>query len=176
MQATLSAAKVENGKAKDQLAAVKAKLKAKEETMARAQDEENVARNRINLAKVEAGKEGDRRLKNVAMYQKEVMQLCDQMRKSNISGGNLEALEEKKARLLKELELIEGELKGFEEEGLQSPMVLEDWEGLVNILEFVKNKFKAAEEEMKKRATSAAKQKSNMQLAFSQPIYSKQNE
>ena len=88
----------------------------------------------------------------------------------------LEALEEKKARLLKELEVIEGELKGFEEEGLQSPLVLEDWEGLVNILEFVKNKFKAAEEEMKKRATSAAKQKSNMQLAFSQPIYSKQNE
>ena len=35
-------------------------------------------------------------------------------------------LEEKKARLLKELELIEGELTGFEEEGLQSPMVLED--------------------------------------------------
>ena len=175
MQATLSAAKVENGKAKDQLAAVKAKLKAKEETMARAQDEENVARNRINLAKVEAGKEGDRRLKNVAMYQKEVMQLCDQMRKSNISGGNLEALEEKKARLLKELELIEGELKGFEEEGLQSPMVLEDWEGLVNILEFVKNKFKAAEEEMKKRASSAAKQRLNNQLAFSQPVCSKQN-
>ena len=175
MQATLSAVKVENGRAKDQLAAVKAKLKAKEETMARAQDEENVARNRINLAKVEAGKEGDRRLKNVAMYQKEVMQLCDQMRKSNISGGNLEALEEKKARLLKELELIEGELKGFEEEGLQSPMVLEDWEGLVNILEFVKNKFKAAEEEMKKRASSAAKQRSNNQLAFSQPVCSKQN-
>ena len=100
VQATLSAAKVENGKAKDQLAAVKAKLKAKEETVARVQDEEMVARNRINLAKVEVGKEGDRRLKNVAMYQKEVMQLCDQMRKSNISGGNLEALEEKKASLL----------------------------------------------------------------------------
>ena len=176
VQATLSAAKIENGKAKDQLAAVKAKLKAKEETMARAQDEENVARNRINLAKEEARKEGDKRLKDVAMYQKEVMQLCNQMRKSNISGGNLEALEEKKARLLKELQVIEGELKGFEEEGLQSPLVLEDWEGLVNILELVKNKFKSAEEEMKKRATSAAKQKSNMQLAFSQPIYSKQNE
>ena len=175
VQATLSAAKVENGKAKDQLAAVKAKLKAKEETVARVQDEEMIARNRINLAKVEARKEGDRRLKNVAMYQKEVMQLCDQMRKSNISGGNLEALEEKKARLLKELELIEGELKGFEEEGLQSPMVLEDWEGLVNILEFVKNKFKAAEEEMKKRASSAAKQRLNNQLAFSQPVCSKQN-
>merc|ERR1719193_2646940 len=67
--ATLSAAKVENGRAKDQLAAVKAKLKAKEETVARVQDEEMVARNRINLVKVEAGKEGDRRLKNVAMYQ-----------------------------------------------------------------------------------------------------------
>ena len=54
-------------------------------------------------------------------------------------------------------------------------MVLEDWEGLVNILEFVKNKFKAAEEEMKKRASSAAKQRLNNQLAFSQPVCSKQN-
>ena len=44
-------------------------------------------------------------------------------------------------------------------------MVLEDWEGLVNILKLVKNKFKSAEEEMKKRATSAAKQRSNKQLA-----------
>ena len=68
VQATLSAAKVENGQAKDQLAAVKAKLKVKEETMARAQDEENAARNRISLAKEDAGKEGDRRLENVAMY------------------------------------------------------------------------------------------------------------
>ena len=101
MQATLSAVKVENGRAKDQLAAVKAKLKAREEMMARAQDEENIARNRINLAKEQAGNESDRRLKDVATYQKKVMQLCDQMRKSNISGGNLEALEEKKARLLK---------------------------------------------------------------------------
>ena len=164
VQATLSAAKVENGRAKDQLAAVKAKLKAREEMMARAQDEENIARNRINLAKEQAGNESDRRLKDVAMYQKEVMQLCNQMRKTNISGGNLEALEEKKARLRKELQVIEGELKGFEEEGLQSPLVLEDWEGLVNILELVKNKFKE-EEEMKKGATSAAKQRSNKQLA-----------
>ena len=68
MQATFSAAKVENGQAKDQLATIKAKLKVKEETMARAQDEENVARNRINLAKEQAGREGDRRLENVAMY------------------------------------------------------------------------------------------------------------
>ena len=157
MQATLSAAKIENGKAKDQLAAVKAKLKAKEETMARAQDEENVARNRINLAKEEARKEGDKRLKDVAMYQKEVMQLCNQMRKSNISGGNLDALEEKKAGLLKELEVIQQELHGFEQEGVQSPLVLEDWQELVNILEFVKNNFKSAEEEMKRRATAVAK-------------------
>ena len=176
VQAILSAAKVENGQAKDQLAAVKAKLKVKEETMVRAQDEENAARNRINLAKVEVGKEGDRRLKNVAMYQKEVMQLCDQMRKSNISGGNLEALEEKKARLLKELQEIEEELKGFEEEGFHSPLVLEDWEGLVNRLKIMKNKFKSAEEEMKNRATLAAKQRPNKQLALpiSQPVYSKQ--
>ena len=68
VQAILSAAKVENGQAKDQLAAVKAKLKVKEETMVRAQDEENAARNRINLAKEQAGREGDRRLENVAMY------------------------------------------------------------------------------------------------------------
>ena len=68
-QATLSAAKVENGRAKDQLAAVKAKLKAKEETIAREQDEENISRNRINLAKEQAGKESEKRLKDVAMYQ-----------------------------------------------------------------------------------------------------------
>merc|ERR1712013_343643 len=175
VQATLSAAKVENGRAKDQLAAVKAKLEAKEEMMARAQDEENIARNRITLSKEQAGNESDRRLKDVAIYRKEVMQLCDQMRKSNISGGNLEAMEEKKASLLKQLQVIEGELKGFEEQGFQSPLVLEDWEGLVHELKDVKNKLKSAEEEMKKRTTSAAKQKSNKQLAFSQPIYSKQN-
>ena len=120
VQAMLGAAKVENDRAKDKLAAVKAKLKAKEESMARAQDEENTTRNRINLSKEQAGKESDRRLKDVAMYQKEVMQLCDQMRKSNISGSNLDALEEKKAGLLKELEVIQQELHGFEEEGLQS--------------------------------------------------------
>ena len=54
-------------------------------------------------------------------------------------------------------------------------MVLEDWEALVNILELVKNKFKLAEEEMKKKATSVVKQRSNKQLAFSQLIYSEQN-
>ena len=103
------------------------------------------------------------------------MQLCAQMRKSNITGGNLEALKEKKASLLKELLIIEEELKGFEEEGLQRPLVLEDWEALVNILELVKNKFKLAEEQMKKKATSVVKQRSNKQLAFSQLIYSEQN-
>ena len=166
----LGAAKVENSRAKDQLAAVKAKLKAKEESMARAQDEENTTRNRINLSKEQAGMESDRRLKEVAMYQKEVMQLCDQMRKSNISGSNLDALEEKKAGLLKELEVIQQELHGFEEEGLQSPLVLEDWQGLVNILESVKNNFKKAEEELKGRATVA-----DGQLAYSQPVYTKEN-
>ena len=175
VQTTLSKAKVENGRAKDQLAAAKAKLKAKEDSMARAQDEENTSRNRINLSKEEAGKESCRRLKDVAMYQKEVMQLCDQMRKSNISGGNLTALEEKKARLLMELEVIEQELHGFEQEGVQSPLVLEDWQGLVNILEFVRNKFKSAEEKMKVRASAAAKQMSDMQLAYSQPVYTKHN-
>ena len=121
MQAMLCAAKDQHGRAKDQLAAVKAKLKAKEESMARAQDEENTKRNQINLAKEQAGKESDRRLKDVAMYQKEVMQLCDQMGNSNISGGNLEALEEKKAKLLKELQAIEQEFNVLEEEGFQSP-------------------------------------------------------
>ena len=54
-------------------------------------------------------------------------------------------------------------------------MVLEDWEGLVNILKLVKNKFKSTEE-MKNRATLAAKQRPNKQLALpiSQPVYSKQ--
>ena len=157
------------------MAAVKAKLKAKEETIAREQDEENISRNRIHLAKEQAGKESEKRLKDVAIYQKEVMQLCDQMRNSNISGGNLEALEEKKAKLLKELLAIEQEFNVLEEEGFQSPLVLEDWEGLVNILEFVKNNFQSAEEEMKRRATAAAKERSNKQLAYSQPVFSKQN-
>ena len=157
------------------MAAVKAKLKAKEETIAREQDEENISRNRIHLAKEQAGKESEKRLKDVAIYQKEVMQLCDQMRNSNISGGNLEALEEKKAKLLKELLAIEQEFNVLEEEGFQSPLVLEDWEGLVNILEFVKNNFKSAEKEMKRRATGAAKERSNKQLAYSQPVFSKQN-
>ena len=171
----LGAAKVENGRTKDQLVAVKAKLKAKEESMARAQDEENTTRNRINLSKEQAGKENDRRLKDVAIYQKEVMQLCDQMRKSNISGGNLDALEEKKAGLLKELEVIQQELHGFDQEGVQSPLVLEDWQGLMNTLESVRNEFKSTEKEMKRRATAAAKQKSDRQLAYNQPVYTKEN-
>ena len=170
----LGAAKVENGRTKDQLVAVKAKLKAKEESMARAQDEENTTRNRINLSKEQAGKESDRRLKDVAVYQKEVMQLCDQMRRSTISGGDLDALEEKKAGLLKELEVIEHELHGFEQEGVPSPLVLEDWQGLVNRLEFVKNNFKSAEKKMKEKASATAKQMSDRQLAYSQPVYTKE--
>ena len=175
VQAMLGAAKVENDRAKDKLAAVKAKLKAKEESMARAQDEENTTRNRINLSKAQAGMESDRRLKDVVMYQKEVMQLCNQMRKSNISGGNLDALEEKKAGLLKELEVIEQELHGFEQEGVPSPLVLEDWQGLVNRLEFVKTNFKSAEKKMKEKASATAKQMSDRQLAYSQPVYTKEN-
>ena len=57
----------------------------------------------------------------------------------------------------------------------QGPLVLEDWQGLVNSLESVKNNFKSAEEEMKRRATAAAKQKSDKQLAYSQPVYTKEN-
>ena len=97
------------------------------------------------------------------------------MRNSNISGGNLEALEEKKAKLLKELQAIEQEFNALEEDGFQSPLVLEDWVGLVNTLEFVKNNFQSAEEEIKRRATAAAKERSNKQLAYSQPVFSKQN-
>ena len=171
----LGAAKVENSRAKDQLAAVKAKLKAKEESMARAQDEENTTRNRINLSKEQAEMESDRRLKDVVMYQKEVMQLCNQMRKSNISVGNLDALEEKKAGLLKELEVIEHELHGFEQEGVPSPLVLEDWQGLVNRLEFVKTNFKSGEKKMKEKASATAKQMSDRQLVYSQPVYTKEN-
>ena len=63
----------------------------------------------------------------------------------------------------------------FDQEGVQSPLILEDWQGLVNILESVKNNFKLAEEEMKKRASAAAKQMSDMQLAYSQPVYTKEN-
>ena len=103
------------------------------------------------------------------------MQLCDQMRKSNISGGNLDALEEKKAGLLKELEVIQQELHGFDQEGVQSPLVLEDWQGLMNTLESVRNEFKSTEKEMKRRATAAAKQRSDRQLAYSQPVYTKEN-
>ena len=84
-------------------------------------------------------------------------------------------MEKKKAGLLKELEVIQQELHGLEQEGVQSVLVLEDWEGLVNILEFVRNNFKSTEEEMKKRATAAAKEKSDRQLAYSQPVYPKQN-
>ena len=97
------------------------------------------------------------------------------MRKSNISGGNLDALEEKKAGLLKELEVIEHELHGFEQEGVPSPLVLEDWQGLVNRLEFVKNNFKSAEKKMKEKASATAKQMSDRQLAYSQPYYTKEN-
>ena len=45
----------------------------------------------------------------------------------------------------------------------------------MNILEVVKNNFKSAEEEMKSRATAAAKERSNKQLTYSQPVFSKQN-
>ena len=45
-------------------------------------------------------------------------------------------------------------------------MVLEDWEGLVNILKDVKNKYKSAEEEMKKRSNKQlAHQSASLQQA-----------
>ena len=45
----------------------------------------------------------------------------------------------------------------------------------MNILESVKNNFRSAEEEMKRSATAVAKEKSDRQLAYSQPVYTKEN-
>ena len=71
--------------------------------------------------------------------------------------------------------MIEQELHGFEQEGVPSPLVLEDWQGLVNRLEFVKTNFKSAEKKMKEKASATSKQMSDRQLAHSQLVYTKEN-
>ena len=134
MRSVLSRARAENGEAKDQLAAVKARVKAKEETLTRGQDEEKITRARINMIKAEAEKEKDKRFKDVALYQSEVMKLCGQLRQWSISGGSLAAVEEKKESLMKELEEIKQELAGFNQEDRQDDLVLEDWAGLLKVI------------------------------------------
>ena len=131
----LSSARAENGQAKDALAAVKVRVKAREETLARGQEEEKMARARINMIKAEAEKEKDRRFTDVSLYQSEVMKLCDQLRRqSSISGGSFAAVEEKKEALLRELKEIEQELAGFNQEDRQDDLVLEDWTGLLKVI------------------------------------------
>ena len=109
--------------------------------MARGHDEEKVIRARINLIKAEAEKEKDKRFKDVASYQSEVMNLCGQLRQAHISGGSLAAVEEKKEALLKDLKEIEQELAGFDQEDHQEDLVLEDWTGLLRVIfyPFLKN-------------------------------------
>ena len=111
-----------------------ARVKAREETLARGQEEEKMTRARINMIKAEAEKEKDKRFKDVALYQSEVVKLCVQLRQSSISGGSLTAVEEKKEALLRELQEIEQELAGFGQEDRQDDLVLEDWTGLLKVI------------------------------------------
>ena len=134
MRSVLSRARAENGQAKDRLAAVKARVKAREETLVRGQQEEKMTKSRINMIKAEAEKEKDKRFKAVALYQSEVMKLCGQLRQWSISGASLASVEEKKEALLGELQQIEQELAGFDQEERQDDLVLEDWAGLLKVI------------------------------------------
>ena len=134
VRSVLGRARTENGEAKDRLAAVKARVKAREETLARGQEEERMTKARINMIKAEAEKEKDKRFKDVALYQSEVMNLCGQLRQWSISGANLAAVEERKEALLRELKEIEQELAGFNQEDRQDDLVLEDWTGLLKVI------------------------------------------
>ena len=135
VRSVLSRVRTENGQTKDQLTAVKVRVKAREETLARGQEEEKITRTRINMIKAEAEKEKDRRFTDVSLYQSEVMKLCDQLRRqSSISGGSFAAVEEKKKALLRELKEIEQELAGFNQEDRQDDLVLEDWTGLLKVI------------------------------------------
>merc|ERR1712181_26509 len=138
-------------------------------------DEENIMRARINLVKAEAEREKDKRFKDVASYQNEVLNLCGQLRQASISGGSLAAVEEKKENLLRELKEIEQELAGFHQEEHQEDLVLEDWTGLQQVVEAVKRSFKSTEEEMKRKASMIAKERTDKEFAFSQPVYSNEN-
>ena len=113
---------------------MKARVKAREETLARGQEEEKMARARINMIKAEAEKEKDKRSKDVALYQSEVMELCGQLRQSCISGGSWAAVEEKKGALRRELQEIEQELAGFNQEEAQDDLELEDWAELLKVI------------------------------------------
>ena len=134
MRSLISRARAENSQAKDQLASVKARVKAREETLARGHDEDKIIRARINMIKAEAEKEKDKRFKDVALYQSEVMKLCGQLRQWSISGANLAAVDERKEALLRELKEIEQELAGFNQEDRQDDLVLEDWTGLLKVI------------------------------------------
>ena len=134
MRSLISRARAENSQAKDQLASVKARVKAREETLARGHDEDKVIRARINMIKAEAEKEKEKRFKDVASYQSEVMSLCGQLRQASISGGSLAAVEEKKETLLKELREIEQELVGSDQEECREDLIPEDWTGLLQVV------------------------------------------
>ena len=131
VRSVLSRVRTENGQTKDQLTAVKVRVKAREETLARGQEEEKITRTRINMIKAEAEKEKDRRFTDVSLYQSEVMKLCGELRQWSISGA---AVEERKEALLRELKEIEQELAGFNQEDRQDDLVLEDWTGLLKVI------------------------------------------
>ena len=170
MQSVLSRAKAEKNRAKDQLTTVKTRVKAREETLARGQDEEKVIGTRINAIKAEAGREKDNRFKDVALYQSEVMELCGQLRETSISGGNLAAVEKRKEVLVRELKEIEQELASFDQEGRQDALNLEDWAGLLKKVEIVRKSFEATKGEMERKASMMAKERSEKEVVFSQGI------
>ena len=134
MRSDLSRAKAENGQAKDQLAALKARVLAREEALVRGQEEEKMTRARIEMIKKEKEKEKQKRFKDVALYQSEVVKLCGQLRQTSISGGSLPALEEKKEALQRELEEIRQQLAAFDQEDRQDDLVPEDWAGLLKVI------------------------------------------
>merc|ERR1712037_452443 len=137
------------------------------------QEEEKMTKARINMIKAEAEKE--KRFKDVALYQSEVMNLCGHLRQWSISGANLAAVEERKEALLRELKEIEQELAGFNQEDRQDDLVLEDWTGLLKVVEAVRKSFKTTEEEMKRKASVMARERSDKEFAFSQPVFNKEN-
>ena len=134
VRSDLSRAKAENDQAKDQLAALKGRVKAREEALARGQEEEKMTRARIKMTKAEAEKEKEKRFKDVALYQSEVMKLCGQLRQWSVSGGSLPALEEKKEALQRELQEIRQQLAAFDQEDRQDDLVPEDWAGLLKVI------------------------------------------
>ena len=170
VQSVLSRAKAENNRAKDQLTTVKTRVKAREETLARGQDEEKVIGTRINAIKAEAGREKDNRFNDVALYQSEVMELCGQLRETSISGGNLVAVEKRKEVLVRELKEIEQELACFDQEGRQDALNLEDWAGLLKKVEIVRKSFEATKGEMERKASMMAKERSDKEIVVSQGI------